>query len=96
LADSLGRYGYLPNPANSNDLPVGFTASGPQGSQFAGMTCAACHTRQISADGTVDRPGIVDFQSFLLDLDAAVKSFLGDDTSFQTFARAVVAASESR
>jgi len=51
LADSLGRYGYLPNPANSNGLPVGFTASGPQGSQFAGMTCAACHTRQISVDG---------------------------------------------
>jgi hypothetical protein len=45
LADSLSRYGYLRNPANSNGLPVGFTASGPQGNQFAGMTCAACHTR---------------------------------------------------
>ena len=94
LADSLGRYGYLPNPANSNDLPVGFTASGPQGSQFAGMTCAACHTRQISADGTEYRvdggPAIVDFQSFLTDLDAAVKRVLGDDTTFQTFARAVL------
>jgi hypothetical protein len=45
LADSLGRYGYLPNPAKSNGLPVGFTASGPQGSPIAGMTCAACHTR---------------------------------------------------
>ena len=32
LADSLARYGYLPNPANSNGLPVGFTASGPVGS----------------------------------------------------------------
>jgi hypothetical protein len=81
LADSLGRYGYLPNPANSNGLPVGFTASGPQGSRFAGMTCAACHTRQISADGTEYRidggPAIMDFQSFLLDLDAAVKRVLG-------------------
>jgi hypothetical protein len=94
LADSLGRYGYLPNPANSNGLPVGFTASGPQGSQFAGMICAACHTRQISADGTEYRidggPAIVDFQSFLTDLDAAVKRVLGDDTTFQTFARAVL------
>jgi hypothetical protein len=94
LADSLGRYGYLPNPANSNGLPVGFTASGPQGSQFAGMTCAACHTRQISVDGTEYRvdggPAIVDFQSFLTDLDAAVKRVLGDDTTFQTFARAVL------
>jgi hypothetical protein len=94
LADSLGRYGYLPNPANSNGLPVGFTASGPQGSRFAGMTCAACHTRQISADGTEYRidggPAIVDFQTFLTDLDAAVKRVLGDDTTFQTFARAVL------
>ncbi|MGB8898295.1 MAG: di-heme-cytochrome C peroxidase, partial [Methylocella sp.] len=94
LADSLGRYGYLPNPANSNGLPVGFTASGPQGSQFAGMTCAACHTRQISVDGTEYRidggPAIVDFQTFLTDLDAAVKRVLGDDATFQTFARAVL------
>src|SRR5580693_8297649 len=29
LSDSLVRYGYLPNPANSDQLPVGFTASGP-------------------------------------------------------------------
>ena len=26
LADSFARYGYLPNPANSAGLPVGFTA----------------------------------------------------------------------
>jgi len=93
LADSLGRYGYLPNPANSNGLPVGFIASGPQGSQFAGMTCAACHTRQIAADGKEYRidggPAIVDFQTFLTDLDAAVGRVVDDDQTFQTFARAV-------
>lgn len=94
LADSLGRYGYLPNPANSNGLPVGFTASGPQGSEAAGMTCAACHTRQIAADGKEYRidggPAIVDFQSFLADLDAAVARVLGDEAAFQTFAQAVL------
>src|SRR5208283_4937384 len=94
LADSLSRYGYLRNPANSNGLPVGFTASGPQGNQFTGMTCAACHTRQISADGKEYRidggPAIVDFQKFLFDLRAAVKSILDPDTAFQTFARAVL------
>jgi hypothetical protein len=94
LADSLSRYGYLPNPTNNNGLPVGFTASGPQGSQFAGMTCAACHTRQIFADGKEYRidggPAIVDFQSFLIDLDAAVGKVLGDDAAFQTFARSVL------
>src|SRR5262245_33782419 len=55
LADSLSRYGYLPNPANSNGLPVGFTTSGPAGAQTAGMTCAACHTRQITAEGKTYR-----------------------------------------
>ncbi len=94
LADSLSRYGYLRNPANSNGLPVGFTASGPQGNQFAGMTCAACHTRQISADGKEYRidggPAIVDFQTFLVDLRAAVQGILHDDTAFLTFARAVL------
>jgi hypothetical protein len=94
LADSLSRYGYLLNPANSNGLPVGFTAAGPPGSQSAGMTCASCHTRQISADGKEYRidggPAIVDFQSFLRDLDAAVKSVLHDDATFKTFAHAVL------
>lgn len=98
LADSLGRYGYLPNPANTNLLPVGFTSAGPQGSQFAGMTCAACHTRQISADGKEYRidggPAIVDFQSFLADLDTAVGGVLESDTAFLSFARAVLGTSD--
>src|SRR6516162_6300289 len=52
LADSLSRYGYLPNPSNPNGLPVGFTASGPTGAQTVGMTCSACHTRQINVGNT--------------------------------------------
>jgi hypothetical protein len=51
LADNLARYGYLPNPANHNGLPVGFTASGARGIEIVGMTCSACHTRQITANG---------------------------------------------
>jgi mono/diheme cytochrome c family protein len=94
LADSLARYGYLPNLANSDGLPVGFTASGPAGAQTAGMTCAACHTRQITAEGKTYRidggPAIVDFQSFLADLDAAVGQVLTNDAAFQPFAVAVL------
>jgi hypothetical protein len=90
LADSLARYGYLPNPANRNGLPVGFTASGPSGLQVAGMTCSACHTRQITAEGKIYRidggPAIVDFQSFLTDLDTAVGQILASTAAFQTFA----------
>jgi hypothetical protein len=94
LADNLVRYGYLPNPANSNGLPVGFTASGPSGAQIAGMTCSACHTRQITAQGKTYRidggPAIVDFQSFLSDLDTAVGQVLASDAAFNPFASAVL------
>jgi hypothetical protein len=100
LADSLARYGYLPNPANSNGLPIGFTDAKGDNGQFAGMTCAACHTRQISAEGKEYRidggPAIVDFQGFLADLDAAVAKILGDETSFKAFAEAVLGSAHSR
>ena len=71
------RYGYLPNPASPTPgLPVGFTVNGSGDRTMVGMTCAACHTRQITSGGIQYRidggPAIVDFQSFLADLDTAV------------------------
>jgi hypothetical protein len=90
LADSLARYGYLPNPDVTTGLPVGFTASGPVGSRIVGMTCSACHTRQITAEGKIYRidggPAIVDFQSLLSDLDAAVGRVVSSDALFMPFA----------
>ena len=97
LADSLARYGYLPNEANANGLPVGFTSAGPEGSEIAGMTCAACHTRQIEVDGVAYRidggPAIVDFQSFLADLDTAVGTVLATGPAFDAFAAKVLGGS---
>ena len=95
LADSLARYGYLPNdPPNSNGLPIGFTASGASGVQIAGMTCSACHTRQITAEGKTYRidggPAIVDFQGLLTDLDSSVGQVLASDAAFNSFAGAVL------
>ncbi|HET7864911.1 MAG TPA: di-heme-cytochrome C peroxidase, partial [Burkholderiaceae bacterium] len=96
MADSLSRYGYLPNPdSEPPGLPVGFTAgsSGPHGA-FIGMTCSACHTRQIEVAGVAYRadggPAIVDFQSFLADLDVAVKTVLDQPAAFKDFAAAVL------
>jgi hypothetical protein len=58
------------------------------------MTCAACHTRQITAEGKAYRidggPAIVDFQSFLTDLDSAVGQVRGSDAAFNSFANAVL------
>jgi len=94
LGDGLTRYGYLPNPDVDNGLPVGFTASGPTGNEMAGMTCAACHTRQITVDNRDYRvdggPALVDFQALLGDLSAAVGRVLVSDASFKPFATAVL------
>jgi mono/diheme cytochrome c family protein len=93
LANNLARYGYLANPASPAGLPVGFNAAGPVGQQDIGMTCAACHTRQIEVKGVAYRidggPALVDFQSFLADLDAALDAVLVDNMAFSNFATAV-------
>ena len=95
LADSLERYGYLPISGRSEvDLPVGFTTNDFGGVQAVGMTCAACHTRQIDVNGTAYRidggPGIVDFQSFLKDLDDSVLAVLAENSAFESFANEVL------
>jgi mono/diheme cytochrome c family protein len=94
LADSLARYGYLPNPAENNGLPIGFNASGPNGVQVVGMVCAACHTRQITTEGRSYRvdggPALADFQGLLTDLDTAVGQILASDAAFKPFAATVL------
>ena len=93
LHDSLARYGYLPNPNGSFNLPIGFMAAGPAGRQDAAMNCSACHTRQIAVNGTEYRidggPALTDFQAFLADLVAAVGRVLASDDAFAQFAAAV-------
>jgi hypothetical protein len=95
LSDGLARYGYLKNDeAPTSNLPAGFTTNGQPGSEFVGMTCAACHTRQIEVSGTKYRidggPAIADFQSFLADLDTDVGQMLADPVKFTAFAAGVL------
>ncbi|MDD5268334.1 MAG: di-heme-cytochrome C peroxidase [Methylococcales bacterium] len=99
MAANLSRYGYLPNTeSNIPHLPVGFTTNGI-GNKAIGITCSACHTRQIEVAGTSYRidggPAIVDFQGFLSDLDTAVNTILTDEKAFADFANAVLGASPS-
>lgn len=98
MDESLGRYGYLPNEASRPaGLPVGFTVTSGGNGQEIGMNCSACHTRQIEVAGTSYRidggPGIVDFQSFLADLDVAVNTILTNQQAFTDFAHAVLGSS---
>ena len=95
LDDRLARYGYLPDPGRADGLPlpVGFTRLRAPGPAHVGMTCAACHTRQIVAQGQAYRidggPALVDFEGLLTDLDAASGAALADDESFAAFAARV-------
>ncbi|MGR8951787.1 MAG: di-heme-cytochrome C peroxidase [Gammaproteobacteria bacterium] len=94
LDESMSRYGYLPNPSGKTEgLPVGFTVNG----NAVGMTCSACHTREIEVDGKAYRidggPAIADFQAFAADLDSAVDHTLKDQPSFDAFAAAVLGGS---
>ena len=94
LSDGLSRYGFLPNPGNTANLPIGFHATGPSGFQIVGVTCSACHTRQIEVDGKTYRidggPAFIDFQAFLGDLDKALGDATASDAAFAAFSAAVL------
>jgi cytochrome c553 len=92
MKDSLRRYGFLPNDASGDNLPVGFTTGGP--GKFIGLTCAACHTRQIEYSGNTYRidggPALIDFQMLVSDLDNAVGGVLNSSRTFSDFANSVL------
>ena len=97
MAANLDRYGYLPNPASKDGLPIGFTTNtSSNNTTYLGMTCAACHTRQIEVSGASYRidggPAIIELQSFQTDLDTAVNTVLSDATAFDQFATDVLGA----
>jgi hypothetical protein len=98
LADKLARYGYLPNAFEPTSLlPVGFTLAARAGEPpMVGMTCAACHTRDILVKGKAWRvdggPAFADFQGLVGDLDVAAGSIAQDPAAFEAFAAAVLPA----
>ena len=100
LADKLTRYGYLPNDMDPiASLPIGFTTDGDGPTQAVGMTCAACHTREIQVGTTKHRidggPAIADFENFLIDLNASVGAAL-QPPAFDAFARDVLGADAAK
>ncbi len=101
MANSLTRYGYLANPKSPEPgLPVGFIAAKEKGEKIMGLTCSACHTRQIDVAETSYRidggPAITDIQSFFTDLDTAVNKVLTDQAAFTEFAHAVLGSSAKK
>ena len=98
-ADQLQRYGYLANPvsaANPENLPVGFTIDGSAETGHLGMTCAACHSTQITYNGQTMRIDgartSADFQRFLTDLTKSAQVTRDTPDRFAVFARDVFGA----
>lgn len=87
---SLQGYGliYAPDAGtglNPDNLPIGFAVepdSQPGTGPWMGLTCAACHTGQVTLRGRRVRidgaPAIFDFDRFAADLDAAVQATARD------------------
>ena len=97
LRDSFTRYGFIPNLPNSTNpdgLPVGFLVArqGTPTPQFA-MTCAACHTRQISVNGINYRvdggPAFNNMYGFFKGVLAAVQHTMTDPKAFKAFQTSV-------
>lgn len=99
LADGLTRFGYLsgtPGTFNPYLLPVGFTVDTPVTKEWIGMTCAACHTSDITYKGMTRRvdgaPAGADMYDFLAKLDLALQKAANDDAAFLRFAARVLGA----
>ena len=97
--DYIRSFGYLPNQKNEHNpdgLPVGFTKSVRGGKQLMGLTCAACHTGQISyqgkslrIDGGAGLPDVVAFQDALTD---ALKQTINRPEKWARFSKKILGA----
>jgi len=84
-----------PGPGNPDGLPVGFTKGrGRDGQDWFGLTCAACHTSQLTykgktlrVDGGTTLADAIGFQSALV---SAVRATLGRPEKFARFAAKVL------
>ncbi|SFH98762.1 di-heme-cytochrome C peroxidase [Albimonas pacifica] len=96
LDDGLARFGFLADLYDPDALPVGFTDAVLDGQEVLGMTCAACHTREIEIDGRAYRadggPALADHLAFTEALRDAMGATLADPAAFEAFAGRVAAA----
>ena len=94
-ASNVARYRFLaqrPTPNNPDALPIGFTRHGDD----VGLTCAACHTGQLTYRGTAVRvdgaPSLADVDGFFTQIQASLRATLADEAKLDRF----VAAAGSR
>ncbi|WP_435019957.1 di-heme-cytochrome C peroxidase [Tundrisphaera sp. TA3] len=110
----LERFGFLPSPVdpklNPDGLPIGFAieedfdapyADPPSTGKVVGLTCAACHTGQITYRDAADSnalkgilieggPAMINLSAFQETIGRAIGITLRFDTRFEQFARGVL------
>lgn len=100
FVESITRFGYLAGTKgkwNPDGLPVGFVKdTDPDKSTWMGMTCAACHTGDVTINGRTMRvDGAVttgDLYAFLAELSKAVHLTATEKAVFEPFAERVLGA----
>jgi len=93
--ENLGRFGFVTQPSdpkfNPDGLPVGISKAivrdGRWKGEWAGLTCAACHSAQLEYKGAKVRVlggtnGKLDFQAFIGDLSDALQAAVADNAKF--------------
>lgn len=96
--ENLRKFGYIPrtaDPENPDALPVGFIkdADWDPATPGLGMTCAACHTGQISRQGKLviidGAPAMADMERFQKALVDSLAATAAQPEKLARFARAV-------
>lgn len=89
--ENLARYRWLPQQATPNNpdaLPIGWSRH----KESVGLTCAACHTGQITYRGTAMRidgaPTNADIMGFLNQIRESLAATLADDAKLTRFVAA--------
>ena len=96
--DNINRYRYLPQhptKRNPDGLPVGFVKDVFRGTDYVGLTCAACHSGQINYNHIGMRidggPGMADLDTFVRNLAAALLNTQNDKAVRDRFVQRVLA-----
>ncbi len=98
LFDYLVRYGFI--PMEGRKLPVGFALGRDTANILSvGMTCAACHTRQIKVGEEFYRidggPAIANFERYFHELGNALAVTVNDQNKLEKFIDDIIIASKS-
>lgn len=68
-------------------------ANFPRTTKWLGLTCAACHTADITYNGSIIRvdggPSMADHEAFLAELAAALRATSDNDTKFKRFEQGI-------